>query len=173
MFSYIENHFWSHWVLIFVSLEPSLTQPSRRTCKRRELTVGNLHTVVEVYQSRCGLQWCIQFQCLFVCLFVCCLVYRCHEQVEANIRELVSKILETEKEVGPCSLWYSHIPSTSLPPFLHSTFFLPSSPLSLSFTGLGQHSATRGRRERCLLHHFGHHSLPDGGTECMLKLYIM
>ena len=28
------------------------------------------------------------------------LVHRCHEQVEGNVRELVSKILETEKEVG-------------------------------------------------------------------------
>ena len=70
MFSYIENHFWSHWVLIFVSLEPSSTQPSRRTCRRRELTVRNLHTVVGVYQSRCGLQWCIQFQCLLSCVQV-------------------------------------------------------------------------------------------------------
>ena len=59
-------------------------------------------------------------------------MYRCHEQVEANIRELVSKILETEKEVGPCSLWYSTSLHFSIPPLS----FLPPLylPLSLSLS---------------------------------------
>ncbi len=71
------------------------------------------------------LDWCMSPHKNWYCVFL--YPVRCYKQVEANVRELVDKMLETEKDVSPFFIGSHTILDTLPPPSLPPSSLPPSS----------------------------------------------